>query len=505
MLQVENLSVSYAGDPPVKAVDGISFSLPVGKTTVLIGPSGSGKSAIAAAILNVLPQGSISSGTISYATGNVSPSRDLPLSDLTPKQRGQLIAWVSQDAQRGLSPTRTIGSLLLESARFHLRDLTTIDTRIAALLSELDLTQGVLTSFPHQLSGGQRQRCLLALALIRDPKILIADEPTTALDVLREAHLIQVLKRLQQQRQLTTLLITHDQYIADTIGDHFLYLNGGQLTTKQESESLDTFSPTRPPSSSAPILTVSNLSASYPSRGGFLRAGQDIQALTDVSFMLRAGEILGMAGESGSGKSSLANCLMGLIPFQGSVEVNGAPSTRIQLVMQDSYSSLHPRFTIGQNLRESMRVWHKDLSRSQQTEGIIALLHSVQISASYLSKYPGELSGGERQRVSIARALIPTPNILILDESISSLDQHLQLEMIKLIQKLIHLHDLSLILISHDLRILSTLCHRILVLFQGKVIESNTPEAIIHSPVHPHTQDLLKASGLPFTESSACD
>lgn len=496
MLKVENLKVTYPGNPPVHAVTGISFELAKGKTTVLIGPSGSGKSATVSAILGQLPDGSSLEGSVLIEKQQDSY---IPIDTLSEKERGGLIGWVPQDAQRTLSPTRSIGSLLTECLSFHRPEGTSHQSQIEDILKELDLPPSILKAFPHQLSGGQRQRCMLAIALIKNPRILVADEPTTALDALRENQWLDLIERLQETRDLTVLLITHDDRIASRTGDQFLYMKSGQLIDQPDPHSIGKIDQEGP--ASPVILDVSDLSVSFKSRGNMFRKGEPVNALTHVSFQLRKGEILGIAGESGSGKSTLSKCLVNLLPYKGNITLKEGDSSRVQLILQDSYSSLHPGFKIVTSLGESIRVWKPEFSSQERKQFASDLLKTVQLAPGYLDKYPGELSGGERQRVSIARALIPNPSILILDESISSLDYELQQDMIRLISSLSTSQELSMIMISHDVRILHQICHSILILHEGKVIESGPTDQLIQSPQHPQTKRLIMAAGFTVTES----
>lgn len=513
---MEGLDITYSEKKEVHAVRKVSFTIVPGQTTTLFGQSGSGKTAITLAILGLLPENASGTGEISW---NAPESEPVQLSSLSKKRRsawiGKHIGWVSQGAQRALSPTRTIESLLREAIKVNgSLPKDQIEDEISILLQDLGLPGSVRKAYSDQLSGGQRQRCLLALALINRPKILIADEPTTSLDVLNEHLLLKLLRKIQTQRNIGILFITHDLRITQDFVGPCYYMEKGvfaisgdstqEVSTKvQNSTGAFTSDKTSilsiQDSPNPALLSIDQLSVTYNSQGGVFSTTAPIEAVREISFSLSRGESIGIVGTSGSGKSTLAKAIAGVQAYEGHITWNqnstSAPQN-IQLILQDSFSSLHPRFTIAKTLQEVIRIHDPGLKRAEAQTLAASYLEQVQLSEEYLSRYPNQLSGGERQRVSLARSLAARPALLILDESISSLDFNLQRQMIELIRSLQSIHDLSLIVISHDFRVLSQLCQRIIVMEAGKIIESGSTHNVIQQPKHQHTQALLEAAGL---------
>lgn len=520
MLQVEGLDITYSGKKEVHAVRKVSFSVIPGKITTLFGQSGSGKTAITMAVLGLLPLHSVQHGTISWKeTGK----EVVVLSSLTAEERrkwiGEHIGWVSQGAQRALSPTRSIESLLREAIKVNGNlPANKVESEISDLLADLGLPESVRKAFPDQLSGGQRQRCLLALALINRPKILIADEPTTSLDVLNEHKLLKLLHKIQASRNIGILFITHDLRITrDFVGPCY-YMEQGSFVIRGDSakdvmkelyatKGSFTFdnNPSPPPSPGKRmpvLLEIHKLSVTYHSQGGLFSQTEPVKAVQQIDLSLDRGESLGLVGASGSGKSSLARAIAGVLPYAGQITWEDTSTTALrktQLILQDSFSSLHPRFTVEKTLQEVIRIHSPDLSSPEIKALALSYLEQVQLTADYLSRYPNQLSGGERQRVSLARSLAAKPELLLLDESISSLDFDLQRKMIDLIYSLQSMHQLSLIVISHDFRVVRNLCQRIIVMEAGKIIENGRTESLIQQPQHDHTKALLEASGLPVS------
>lgn len=517
MLEVEGLDITYTGKKEIHAVREISFAVIPGQTTTLFGQSGSGKTAITLALLGLLPENASCTGRIRW---NTPQDKAIDLTDLSGVKRshwiGKHVGWVSQGAQRALSPTRTIESLLREAIHVN-GDFPKdqVEIEITALLEDLGLPQSVRKAYPDQLSGGQRQRCLLALALINRPKILIADEPTTSLDVLNEHLLLKLLRKIQTQRNIGILFITHDLRITqDFIGPCYYMENGSfvvrgestrevsmeiQKITGPFSADQNSILPSQDLSPRPELISINQLSVTYHSQGGVFSTKQAVKAVQQVSFSLSCGEAIGIVGSSGSGKSTLAKAVAGVLAHEGQLNWHNSTTNslkNIQLILQDSYSSLHPRFTIEKTFQEVIRIHHPDFNKTEIKALAVSYLKQVQLSDDYLSRYPHQLSGGERQRVSLARSLAANPALLILDESISSLDFELQQKMVELILSLQSAHQLSLIVISHDFRVVSKLCQRIIVMEAGKVIESGDTQDVIQQPQHKHTHALLEAAGL---------
>lgn len=515
MLQVEGLDITYSGKKKVHAVRNISFEVVPGQTTTLFGQSGSGKTAITLGILNLLPENASSKGHIFWST---SEGEKIDLAGLPETKRrewiGKHIGWVSQGAQRALSPTRTINSLLREAIKVNgTLPTAEVAAEITMLMTELGLPESILTAYPDQLSGGQRQRCLLALALINRPKILIADEPTTSLDVLNEHLLLKLLQKIQLQRNLAILFITHDLRITSGFQGPCYYMEHGSFVMSGNSANeiasklqkpIDHFSPDEPTERSSveippnpELLSINNLSVTYNAQGSIFKTSSPVKAVQKAGFSLTKGESIGIIGASGSGKSSLAKAIAGVLAYEGEIIwQEGEGSQRVQLILQDSYSSLHPRFTVEKTLLEVIRIHSTGLNKPERKRLATSYLKQVQLGEEYLGRFPDQLSGGERQRISIARSLAAMPGLLILDESISSLDFDLQQKMIDFIRSFLSTTELALIVISHDVRVVRKLCQRIMVMENGKIIESGNTQEVILQPKHQHTQALLGAAGL---------
>ncbi len=515
MLQVEGLDITYSGKRKVHAVREISFEVVPGQTTTLLGQSGSGKTAITLSILNLLPENASGKGHIFW---NTPEGERIDLTGLPENKRrewiGKHIGWVSQGAQRALSPTRTIDSLLREAIKVNgSLQKSEITKEIAMLMAELGLPESILKAYPDQLSGGQKQRCLLALALINRPKILIADEPTTSLDVLNEHLLLKLLQKIQLQRNLGILFITHDLRITSDFQGPCFYMEHGSFVMSGNSANeiasklqkpINDFSPDKPAERSlgeiplsADLLSINNLSVTYNAQGSIFKTSSPVKAVQRADFSLTKGESIGIIGASGSGKSSLAKAIAGVLAYEGEIIWHaGEGSQRVQLILQDSYSSLHPRFTVEKTLLEVIRIHSAGLNKPERKSLATSYLKQVQLGEEYLGRFPNQLSGGERQRISIARSLAAMPQLLILDESISSLDFDLQQKMIEFIQSLLSKTGLALIVISHDVRVVRKLCQRMMVMENGKIIESGTTQEVITAPQQQHTRDLITAAGL---------
>lgn len=516
MLEVESLDITYAGKNEVHAVREVSFAVIPGQTTTLFGQSGSGKTAITLAMLGLLPENASYTGRIIWKTAE---EEVIDLVTLNEKKRkewiGKHIGWVSQGAQRALSPTRSIESLLREAVKVN-GSLSSAEAEIeiSTLLADLGLPESVRKAYPDQLSGGQRQRCLLALALINRPKILIADEPTTSLDVLNEHLLLKLLRKIQAERNIGILFITHDLRITQNFVGSCYYMEQGTFgisgdSTREVAQKIQiktgTFSSERnSPFSSqdlqtSELLSINRLSVTYNSQGGIFSSTTPVKAVQEVSFSLNIGESIGIVGTSGSGKSTISKAIAGVLAYEGQIvwQDRGVMSSQnTQLILQDSYSSLHPRFTIAKTLQEVIRIHHPGLDKAEMNRLAISYLKQVQLSEDYLSRYPNQVSGGERQRISLARSLAAKPALLILDESISSLDFELQQKMVELILSLQSTHQFSLMVISHDFRVVNQLCQRLIVMEAGKIIESGNTQEVIQHPQHQHTQALIEAAGL---------
>jgi microcin C transport system ATP-binding protein len=521
LLSVEKLTLQARGQT---LVDNISFTLNAGETLAIVGESGSGKTLSALSILKLLPPGIIqTSGTITLAGTDIATA--------TPKQiqniRGGAAGIIFQEPLSSLNPLQRIGKQINEALFLHNNlSRAAMQERVNNLLREAGLTdiERIKNSYPHLLSGGQRQRVMIAIALANNPQLLIADEPTTALDVTLEKQILDLIAATQKSRGLAVLLITHNLSLVRRYADRVLVLDHGKpieaASTEQifagpqhpQTQRLLAARATTPPPCvpNAPIiLTAQNLTVKFPILAGSLRRKVgEIAAVDDVSFTLAAGETLGLVGESGSGKSTIGLLLLRLIKFQGTVTINGtnlaalskremrALRAKIQIVFQDPYGSLNPRLTIADIIAEGLVLHAKNLTPGQRQTKVAETLLAVGLPATAMPRYPHEFSGGQRARIAIARALILAPAILVLDEPTSALDTTVQAEILKLLCTLQQQHQIAYLFISHDLTAIKAVSHKIAVMQNGKIIETGPAATILANPQTPYTQTLLTAAGL---------
>lgn len=521
LLRVDNYSLRFGANEVVK---GVSFQVNAGERVALVGESGSGKTITALSILGLQPT-STSSGSIVFEDKSISalPGRELE------KIRGKDIAMIFQEPMTALNPLYTIGHQVMESLRIH-EGLGTAQARDRAL--QLLKRTGIrdpehrIDAYPHQLSGGQRQRAMIAMALACKPKLLIADEPTTALDMTIRVRIVELLIDIQQQEDMAVLLITHDLNLVRKFAQRVLVMKQGKLVEEGQTEQIFTTPrheytrklidslPARNvkplPHSNPVLLTADRLNVSYPHPKqtwiNWLKPKR-MQVLRDVSITLRKGETLGVVGESGSGKSTLIQALLQLIRTdsgtvklsdQNLKELSGQARrswrAKVQVVFQDPFGSLSPRRTIAQTIGEGLQLHRPDLSTQEHLSRVKRALKDVGLEAARLDAYPHEFSGGQRQRIAIARALVLEPEILILDEPTSALDVSIQKQVLETLGELQCKYGLAYLLITHDLSVVHALSHRILVLKDGEVVEEGSAEQIIHSPKHTYTQRLVNAS-----------
>lgn len=510
-------------------VHNVSFTLNKGETLALIGESGSGKSVTALSILGLLPY-----PTAFHPTGSIKLDGkellNLPDTALIPI-RGHRIGMIFQEPMTALNPLHTILQQIAEPLilHFHMTHQQA-HTKVIDLLKLVGFedAKSRLNAYPHQLSGGQRQRVMIAMALACEPDILIADEPTTALDVTLQATILDLIQSLQKRFDMGLLLISHDLGVVRKMSDRMVVMKNGHVIeqgdteqvlkhpaqpyTKQLIESEPSGTPTPINESSKSILSTRDLTVTFDQPTTLLN--QFIQfkkkpkftAVDNVNFMLAEGETLGIVGESGSGKSTLAYALLRLIKSQGEITLN---NTRIdgaalkdlrslrssfQIIFQDPFSSLNPRFSVNQLISEGLVVHKPNLSETERDHAVATILEEVGLSPDIRYRYPHEFSGGQRQRIAIARALILKPRILVLDEPTSALDRSIQAEVIDLLRMLQTKHHLSYLFISHDLKVIRAMSHRIIVMRHGKIVEQGTTASIFDNPQKPYTKDLMKAA-----------
>ena len=534
-LRIENLNISFEqGRKQKKVVDQLSFVVPAGRRVAIVGESGSGKSLTALSVLGLLPDGAQVSGDVSWNDQNLLRAN---LEDLR-AIRGREIAMVFQEPMTALNPLFTVGNQIVEAVLVHQSGLQ----KVAAYALALEMLERVglsdarmkLQAYPHQLSGGQRQRVMIAMALASKPRLLIADEPTTALDVNLRKQILDLLKELQQDpagHGMSVLLITHDLNLVRKFAQDVVVMHQGRLvesgTVQEIFENPQTpytraLVESKPDKNLLPVLPLAPcllkaaaISVSYPRP----KLGWD-QVLTmfgrtawnsvldQVSLDLRQGETVGVIGESGSGKTTLGMALLGLMPgisakTEGQLEVFGqswhtlseaqkrAMRARLQVIFQDPFGSLSPRMSVGQIIAEGLAVHQPQLTAKQQMDRVLEVLIEVGLEKNSIGRYPHEFSGGQRQRIAIARALILKPEILILDEPTSALDVTIQKQVLGLLTQLQHKYNLAYVLISHDISVIAAMSHRVIVLQHGQMVESGTTEEVIYAPQHPYTQHLI--------------
>lgn len=522
LLNVNELSLQFANQQ-APTVSKVSFHINAGEMLALVGESGSGKSLTALSLLNLLPE-----GCVRQAQQLSLNNKDLL--NLTKLEqfalRGSDISMIFQEPMTALNPLHTVEKQIGEALFLHQsNNKKTIRNKTIELLSKVQLKpeKTFLQRFPHQLSGGQRQRVMIAMALANSPKLLIADEPTTALDVTVQAEIMQLLKQLQRELNLGILLITHDLPMVKRYADRVAVMQAGELI--EQNYTVDLFSnPQTPytqqllkavlkqaapsPNTSKPVLMQAHgLKVEFPmARTSLLHKPEPFKAVNNVNLAVRKGETLGIVGESGSGKTTLAQALLRLQKARGTMSFSGTPVQQLkgkalrqwrahcQVVFQDPWSALNPRLTIGQIITEGLSVHEPSLSQQAVAAKLSAILNEVDLPEDFQHRYPHELSGGQRQRVAIARALILAPQLIVLDEPTSALDKSVQYQVLGLLQRLQQEHQLSYIFISHDLQVVRAMSHEVLVMYRGEVVEQGPTEEVFQSPQQDYTKRLLNAA-----------
>ena len=525
ILTVNNLKTYFqTEDGVVKAVDGITFELKKGETLGIVGESGSGKSVTNLSIMRLIPEppGKIVDGEIIFDGKDI---RKLSLEEVR-KIRGKRIAMIFQEPMTSLNPLHNVEKQISEVLQVH-KNLTgkPARKRCIEVLEMAGFKDGEsrLQAYPHQLSGGQRQRVMIAMALACEPQILIADEPTTALDVTIQAQLLDLLKNLQQKLGMAMLLITHDLGIVRKMADRIVVMKDGHMVEEGTKKSVFTH-PTSPytrhlinsfpkgeavsvPPDVPLILKADHVKVYFDIREGLLRKKVgDIRAVDDVSISLKEGHTLGVVGESGSGKTTLAMAILRLEKSDGTIWFDGReiqnlsrkamrPLRReMQVVFQDPYGSLSPRMSIGQIVAEGLEIHGLGQTPQARDLQVIQALIEVGLDPEARHRYPHEFSGGQRQRIAIARAVALKPKLIVLDEPTSALDRSVQVDIIALLRKLQSTYKLAFLFISHDLAIVRAISHDVLVMKQGKIVERGDAHSIFSSPQEPYTQALIKAA-----------
>jgi microcin C transport system ATP-binding protein len=529
LLDIDRLSLRFGrGAEAIDALNGVSLKVFPGEKYALVGESGSGKSVTALSVLRLLER-----AQATYSTGKILfEDRDLlQMEESSVRQlRGRDIAMIFQEPMTALNPVYPIGEQLMEPLMLH-KGLDRVAARrqMLQLLDRagIDEPHKRFDAFPHMLSGGQRQRVMIAMALACSPKLLIADEPTTALDVTIQAQILELLEDVQREFGMAVLLITHDLNLVRRFAARVGVMRAGQvveegsvaeLFSRPQQEYTRTLIASRPTrlidagdasrlAQTPRLLELSGIRCTFPIRSGFLRrrAG-DVKAVDDASLVLHSGETLGIVGESGSGKSTLAYCLLRLQDCTGTIRFNGEPldgrsqrelrplRRHFQVVFQDPYSSLSPRLTVEQIMGEGLKIHYPQLDPEARRARIIQSLEEVGLEADMLWRYPHEFSGGQRQRIAIARVVVLEPKLIVLDEPTSALDVSVQKQVLELLHALQQRHGMSYIFISHDLAVIRAMAHRIVVMREGRIVEQGETEALFAGPQQAYTQQLLRAS-----------
>lgn len=542
LLQIEDLSVEFNTSDGWKTVtENISFEVEAGKTLALVGESGSGKSVTAMSILDLLPPNARRKGKIRFDGAEIQHLKGVPMRRL----RGSKIATIFQEPMTALNPVYTIGDQLIAAiTSHHAIEAKEARERATELLRSVNMPnpEGKLDDYPHQLSGGQRQRAMIAMAISSEPQLLIADEPTTALDVTVQAEILDLISDLQERMGMAVLIITHDMGVVAEVADDVVVMKNGRVVEEADAHTLfnsprDDY--TKHLLSSVPhlgqakeflssasnklridgvtalnvipesVLELNEAIIRYP--GKWRKPG--FQAVNGIDLSVSKGEIVGLVGESGSGKSTIGKAVVGLVPIaEGNLELNGYPlnPTRRQdqkvmrrevtMVFQDPASSLNPRRTIGEAVSDPLNWQGIERNARKRRKTAQELLERVQLNPDWVDRYPHELSGGQRQRIGIARAISTNPTLMIADEPTSALDVSVQAQVLDLFLALQRELGFSCLFISHDLSVVETLSNRVVVLQHGSIVEQGETEQVLHRPEEEYTQRLIDAAPVPDPE-----
>ena len=528
LLRVRDLSVTFSvgKGKTFTAVDRVSFDLHKGETLALVGESGSGKSVTALSVLQLLPYPLAQHPLGSSVTFEGQEMIGAP-EDALRKIRGNRIAMIFQEPMTSLNPLHTIERQIGEILTIH-KGLggAAARRRIIELLGLVGLGEQAekrLDAYPHQLSGGQRQRVMIAMALANDPAILIADEPTTAVDVTIQAQLLKLLRELQEKLGMAMLFITHDLGVVRKLARRVCVMQKGNIVeagpvdavfdspkheyTRHLLEAEPKGNPVTPPADARPLVEAKGVRVWFPIKGGvFRRTKGHVKAVDGIDFLLKEGHTLGVVGESGSGKTTLGLALLRLEAAQGQIVFNGKeiqdlrqselrPLRReMQIVFQDPYGSLSPRLSVGEIIGEGLKIHRIGSGDDERNARIIEALNEVRLDPETRHRYPHEFSGGQRQRIAIARALVLKPKFLVLDEPTSALDMSVQAQIVDLLRELQERHRLAYLFISHDLRVVRALADQVMVLKDGKIVERGPAKQVFDAPSQPYTKALMAAA-----------
>lgn len=512
LLDIQNLNLTI-GDAEI--LKDISLSVEAGKIVAIVGESGSGKSMTSSAVMNLLPGGSELSGRIWLSGEDLLEKTEEEMCAV----RADSLGMVFQEPMTALNPVETIGAQVMEAIKLSEPSLSKADLKekAAEILHRVGLENNrfPLDTYPHKLSGGQRQRVVIAIAISQKPSLLIADEPTTALDVTTQAKILDLLKKLVERDSMGMLLISHDLAVVGDVADHIIIMKDGEIVERGDVPAIfdalehdyskalfDAAAGGEASSrfiadSAGHILTVKNLIKEYK-----LTGGKTLKAVNDVSFKIKRGENVGLVGESGCGKSTLSRCILGLEDItKGEILINGQPFTgerelrsHINVVFQDPYGSFNPRHSVGRIVAEPFFLMQDKVNEWEKEGKVKSLLKQVGLNESDAAKYPHEFSGGQRQRIAIARALITEPDLILLDEATSALDVLIRGEILELLERLSDQLGISYLFISHDLATVQHITDRVMVMKDGVIVEEGITANIYARPQHPYTKALLEAS-----------
>ncbi|RUU30259.1 ABC transporter ATP-binding protein [Mesorhizobium sp. M6A.T.Ce.TU.016.01.1.1] len=525
ILSVRDLSVAFVQESRQSmAVDHISFDIAKGETVALVGESGSGKSVTALSVLKLLPYPAAShpSGKILFQGADLLATDEKALR----RVRGNKITMIFQEPMTSLNPLHTIEQQIVEVLTLH-RGLgdRQAKARTLELLNEVGIREPEkrLDAYPHQLSGGQRQRVMIAMALANEPELLIADEPTTALDVTVQAQILELLEELKSRKGMSMLFITHDLGIVRKIADRVCVMTKGKIVETGPTKDIfanPQHSYTRhllaaepkgkPPAANAaakPVMTGQDIKVWFPIKKGFFRRTVDnVKAVDGIDVTVRAGQTLGVVGESGSGKTTLGLALARMISSTGTIRFNGRdineltfnamrPLRReLQIVFQDPFGSLSPRMSVSEIIEEGLKIHEPKLSPDERDKRIVDVLGEVGLDPATRNRYPHEFSGGQRQRIAIARAMVLNPRFVMLDEPTSALDMSVQAQVVDLLRSLQAKHDLAYLFISHDLKVIRALANDVIVMRNGRIVEAGPSEQIFERPQTDYTKALISAA-----------
>jgi peptide/nickel transport system ATP-binding protein len=524
ILEISNLTVAIpGGGDRANAIEDISITVNQGEIVCVVGESGSGKSVTAQAVMALLAK-----GQLKITKGSIKLEGDELTTKSQPEMRavrGKRAAMVFQEPMTALNPVETCGDQIAEVLEIHTDlDAAARRKRVIEVMESVHLPDPaqMVDAYPHQLSGGQRQRVMIAMALVLDPALLIADEPTTALDVTTQAQILKLIKEMQVRRNTGVLFITHDFGVVSEIADRVVVMQKGRIVEQGAKAEILTapkqdytkmliaavpslVPPVRVPVTGPVMLSTTTLNKTYGGRTIFSRSARVVKAVTDTSIEVRRGETLGIVGESGSGKSTVARCIARLVdPTSGSIDIDGVDIARmsertlrpyrrrVQIVFQDPYRSLNPRRTVGQSIVEGPMNFGLDetaaIARARDLMGLVGL------SPDALDRFPHQFSGGQRQRIAIARALAMEPVLLIGDEPVSALDVSVQAQVLQLLDAVRKKFDLAVLFITHDLRVAAQICDRIAVMQRGVVVETGPTARVFAEPQHAYTKSLFAAA-----------